>query len=514
MGRGVAVVCVALSLIAPAQTGIIAAGTSCESLARLMVGAATVTSAKRVPAGAFMPPIAPGGRGTPPAAAKAYAALPSFCRVQATATPTSDSDIRIEVWLPTSGWNGKFQAVGNGGWAGTISYAALAAAVAGGYAGASTDTGHATAGSDFAIGHPEKLVDYAYRAVHEMSVQAKGVINAYYGSAPRLSFWNGCSTGGRQGIAEASKYPEDFDAIVAGASPDPSARLHALRVAANLMVNRTADSYIPPEKYPVIHQAVLDACDTLDGVKDGVLENPTRCRFDPKVLECKGPDGPACLTAAQVETAKALYSEVKHPSTGHVLYPPLLQPGSELLWGTLAGREPYGNAIEGVKVALNDPKWDWRRFNAATDIDRTERDGAVINTASPNLKPFFDRGGKLLMYHGWSDQQVPSMSSITYFNRVVETVGKQAVGKSIQLYMVPGMTHCSGGPGTDTFDKMAAIEQWLATGSAPSAIVASHVTAGSVEYTRPLCPYPQVARYKGTGSTDSAENFACVADVK
>lgn len=515
MGRtGVAVVCVALSLVAPAQTGVIAANASCESLASLMLPGAHVTSTKQVAAGAFMPPAAPGGRGIPPAAVKAYASLPSFCRVQATATPTPDSDIKIEIWLPASGWNGKFQAVGNGGWAGTISYAALAAAVASGYAAASTDTGHATPGSDFAIGHPEKLVDYAYRGVHEMTVQGKAVINAYYASPPKVSFWNGCSTGGRQGIAEASKYPADFDAIVAGASPDPSARLHALRVAANFMVNRTADSYIPPEKYPVIHEAVLDACDALDGVKDGVLENPTRCRFDPKVLQCKGPDGPECLTAAQVETAKALYSEVKHPATGHVLYQPLLQPGSELMWGTLAGREPYGNAVEGVKVALNDPKWDWRRFNAATDIDRAERDGAVINTASPNLKPFFDRGGKLLMYHGWSDQQVPAMSSISYFNRVVEAVGQQAVGKSIQLYMVPGMTHCAGGPGTDMFDKMAAIEEWVAKGTAPSAIVASHVAAGAVEYTRPLCPYPQVARYKGTGSTDAAGNFACATETK
>ena len=219
MGRaGVAVICVVLSLIAPAQTGIRAAGRSCESLASLMLPGATVTSAKQISAAAFMPPAAPGGRGVPPAAAKAYAALPSFCRVQATATPTPDSDIKIEVWLPASGWNGKFQAVGNGGWAGTISYAALAAAVNGGYAGASTDTGHATPGSDFAIGHPEKLVDYAYRGVHEMTVQAKVVINAFYGSAPSVSFWNGCSTGGRQGIAEASKYPTDFDAIVAGAA--------------------------------------------------------------------------------------------------------------------------------------------------------------------------------------------------------------------------------------------------------------------------------------------------------
>lgn len=503
----------ALVLAAPAQKTIVAAGSSCDGLQSLTLNNARVTAATEVPAGTFLPPVPDGGRGVPPAAAKAYAALPSFCRVQVTATPTSDSDIKIEVWLPTQGWNGKFQAVGNGGWAGAISYGALAAAVAAGYASASTDTGHATPGSTFALGHSEKLVDYAYRAIHEMTVQAKAVINARYGNAPTISFWNGCSTGGRQGVAEASKYPADFDAIVAGATPDPSARLHAVRVVANLLVNRTAESAIPPAKLPALHAAVLEACDTLDGVKDGVLENPARCRFDPKALECKGSDGPSCLTSAQVETAKMLYSEVKHPATGEVLYAPLLQPGSELLWATLAGPAPYVNALEGFRVAFNNPNWDWHTFSP-NDIVVMEKANAVLNSATPDLKPFFARGGKLLMYHGWADQQVPAMSSIGYFNRVVQTVGEQAVGKSIQLYMVPGMTHCQGGVGTDTFDKMAAIEEWVAKGTAPKAIVASHVSNGRVDRTRPLCAYPQVARYKGTGSTDSAENFSCAVDAR
>jgi feruloyl esterase len=512
---GIAALCVTLVLIAPAKKTIVAAGTSCESLAALALRNATVTSAKEVPAGAFMPPVPAGGRGVAPAAAKVYAALPSFCRVQATATPTTDSDIKIEVWLPTQGWNEKFQAVGNGGWAGTISYTALAAAVAGGYASASTDTGHSTPGGDFAIGHPEKLVDYAHRAIHEMTVQSKAVVNAYYGSAPKISFWNGCSTGGRQGIAEASMYPADFDGIVAGASPHPSSRLHAIRLAASFVVNRSADSAIPSAKFPLVHNAVLDACDTLDGVKDGVIENPTRCRFDPAVLACKDGDGPSCLTAPQVETARMLYADVKHPVTGRVLYPPLLQPGSELAWGTLAGQTPFPNAVDGFKVLVaKDPNWDWRTFKPALDIDRMEELGSVIDTARPNLKPFFDRGGKLLMYHGWADRQVPAMSSVSYYSQVLDAVGRSAAGKSIQLYMVPGMDHCQGGPGTDAFDKMAAIEEWVATGTAPKAVVASHAANGRVDRTRPLCPYPQVARYKGTGSTDSAENFSCAIDAR
>jgi len=280
-------------------------------------------------------------------------------------------------------------------------------------------------------------------------------------------------------------------------------------------VNRAPGSAIPSQKFPMLHAAVMNACDTLDGVKDGVLENPAQCRFDPKTIECKGEDGPSCLTVPQVETAKLLYSEVKHPKTGEVLYAPLLQPGSELAWGTLAGPSPFTNAIDGYKaLVFKDPNWDWHTFNLSTDIERMDALGSEINTASPNLKPFFDRGGKLLMYHGWGDRQVPTTSSIGYYNRVLNATGKASAGKSIQLYLVPGMDHCQGGPGTDTFDKMAAIEEWVAKGVAPKAIVASHSTSGTVDRTRPLCPYPQVARYKGTGSTDSAENFTCALDTR
>jgi Tannase and feruloyl esterase len=496
-----------------------AAAASCESLTMLALPDTTITAAQTVAAGAFVPPAAPGrggagGRGVAGAQAQVYGTLPSFCRVAATVKPSSDSDIKIEVWLPASGWNNKFQAVGNGGWAGTIAYPALAAAVARGYASASTDTGHVGNTAAFALGHPEKLVDMGYRAVHEMTVQAKSIIDAYYGNAPKLSFWNGCSQGGRQGITEAMRYPADFNAIVAGASSLNQVQLHGLRMALNLTVHRSADSYIPPEKYPVVHNAVLEACDTLDGVKDGVLENPARCRFDPKVLECKGAEGPTCLTAAQVETARTLYGPVKS-AAGATLFPPLLQPGSESGWATLAGPDPLGNSLEAFKyVVFKDPNWDWHRFNPATDIElATKIDNGVFNLTDPNLKPFFDRGGKLLMYHGWSDPQVAAMNSVRYFNQVVNKVGKAAIGKSIQLYMVPGMNHCQGGPGTDTFDKMGAIEQWVEKGRAPDQIVASHLTDGKIDRTRPLCPYGKVAKWKGSGSTDDAANFACVVET-
>jgi feruloyl esterase len=499
----------ALASMASLATSDVLAGTPCDRLAALALPHAHVTSAQAVDAGAFQPPAGP--RGAAGRGAQLYAKLPAFCRVAATLTPSSDSDIKIEVWLPASGWNGKFQAVGNGGWAGVISYAALGQAIAAGYAGASTDTGHVGNTAAFAIGHPEKVIDMGYRAVHEMTAKAKAIVDAFYGAAPTLSFWNGCSLGGRQGITEAQRYPADFDAIVAGAPAVNWMRLHGARMAINQKAHAREDGYITPDKYPAIHEAALAACDALDGVKDGVIEDPTRCRFDPKVLECHGVDGPGCLTPAQVETARELYAPLKSPTSGAAIFPALLLPGSEPNWGTLAGPEPIGTALDAFKyVVFKDPNWDVRRFNVDTDIDAAIRmDAGVLNSADTNLKPFFARGGKLLMYHGWADPQVPALNSVEYFDGVVKATGKAAVGKSIALYMVPGMAHCAGGPGTDTFDKMAAIEQWVAQGAAPPQISASHLTNGTVSRTRPLCPYGRVAHYKGAGSTDDAASFEC-----
>ena len=500
-------------------TTVTAAPRSCESLASLALPHTSVTSATHVAAGAFIPPPPPvsAGRGAAPNAdaMQVYQSLPPFCRVIATSRPSSDSEITIEAWLPeAAAWNGKFQAVGNGGWAGVISYGALAAAVQQGYASASTDTGHVGGSATFALGHPEKLIDFGYRAVHELAVQGKSITDAYYGSAPKASFWNGCSTGGRQGVTAAMRYPGDFDAIVAGAPSVNQALLHAVRIYINRIVHRSADSYIPADRHQLIHAAALQACDTQDGVKDGVIEAPLRCQFDPKVLECKGGNGTDCLTSAQVQTAKALYSPITHPRTGAVIAPPLLQPGTELQWNILAGPEPLSLFADFFKyVVFKDPHWDARRFDPKTDIDRVlSNDYDVIGLADPNLKPFFDRGGKLLLYHGWADAQVPAQNTIKYFTDVVRTVGPDAAGKSIQLYMVPGMGHCRGGAGADTFDKMAAIENWVQTGRAPDAIIAAKLVNGKTVRTRPLCPFGKVARWNGSGSSDDAASFTCVAE--
>ncbi len=239
---------------------------TCESLAALALKDAKITSAQVVPAGQFSPPGARGGAG----ASNPYKTLPEFCRVAATLTPTSDSDIKVEVWLPAANWNGKFQAVGNGGWAGVISYSAMADAVRAGYASASTDTGHSTPGAGFALDHPEKLIDFSWRSEHEMTVKSKTVIEKFYGSGPKLSYWNGCSTGGRQALKEAQKFPADFDGIIAGA---PANRTTLSLWIAHAVLKDPA-SYIPPAKYPIIHQAALAACDAQDGLKDGLIDNP------------------------------------------------------------------------------------------------------------------------------------------------------------------------------------------------------------------------------------------------
>lgn len=497
-------------LLASAMFGPAAAGAaSCESLAALSLPETTITLAQSVGAGELTLPGA-----TSPALAQQLKTLPAFCRVAATLKPTSDSDIKIEVWLPASGWNGKFQAVGNGGWAGVISYGAMAQALRRGYATASTDTGHTGGSARFALGHHEKLIDFGYRAVHEMTVKSKAIIAAFYGGAPKLSYWNGCSTGGRQGLKEAQKYSSDFDGIIAGAPANFRTHLQVGQIWAASATLKDPASYIPPSKYPLIHKAAVDACDALDGVKDGLLENPARCHFDPKSIECKGPDAPACLTPPQVEAARKIYSGAKNPRTGQQIWPGLM-PGSELGWGaTTGGPEPIGLAMEYFRyVVFEDPNWDWRTFNFDTDTARTDKLEYGMNATDPSLKEFVAHGGKLLLYHGWSDQLITPQNSINYYKSVTDAMGGPAkTADFARLFMVPGMAHCGGGEGPNNFDAVIALEQWVEKGKAPEQITASHLTNGAVDRTRPLCPYPLVATWKGAGSTDVAANFVCAAE--
>lgn len=484
----------------------LAAANTCDSLAKLALPHASVTLAQDVPAGQLTLPAGavPTFPGFP---APNFGNVPAICRVAATLKPTSDSDIRIELWMPTANWNGKLEAVGNGAWAGSISYRDLATAVTAGWAAVSTDTGHTETTAAFVVGHPEKLIDFAYRAVHEMTLAAKPIVSAYYGKNPARVYFNGCSTGGRQALAEAQRYPNDYDGIVAGAPANYPTHLQGAQVWTAQITNQS-DGYIPPAKYPMVHKAVLEACDALDGVKDRVLEDPRRCHFDPQVLLCKGSDAETCLTAAQVEVARKVYA-----GPGPSLFPGL-ERGSELGWAMLSGPKPLALAAETYQyLVFKDPTWDYLKFDAARDMATADKViGPTMNSTDPNLKPFFKHGGKLLMYHGWADPGIPPQNSVNYFTSVEDTVGgRAAASDSIRLFMVPGMGHCRGGDGTDDFDKIGTLASWVETNKAPDHILAAHKTKGAIDRTRPLCPYPQTAHYKGSGNTDDAANFVCAA---
>jgi len=490
--------------------------TSCANLASLKLPDTLITRAQLAPAGQFaatpMGVLAPGAPSFKP-----FSLLPVFCHVTATLKPSADSEIKIELWMPAAGWNGRFQALGNGGWAGTIALNTLAAAVARGYAVAATDTGHVAnpvngAGAAFAFHHPEKVIDFGYRAVHLMTVQSKALIQAFYGKAPAKSYWVGCSTGGRQGLMEAQRYPADYDGIIAGAPANYMTHLLAHGIWVAQATLKESASYIPRSKYAVIHQAVLDACDSLDGVKDGVLDDPRACRFDPKTIQCSGEDSLTCLTAAQVAAARKIYAPATNPRTGREIFPGL-EPGSEMGWTGLAGGpDPFSTATDYFKyIVFENPSWDYKTLDFDKDVARADTmDRGTLNAVDPNLKGFVDRGGKLLLYHGWNDQLIAPENSVNYYLSVVKALGgADKVNDAVRLFMAPGMTHCAGGDGPSSFDCVTALERWVEQKQPPDRILASHVASGKVDRTRPLCPYPQVALYRGSGDQNDAASFVC-----
>ena len=507
------------------MAGLLADASACEKLAAVALPSGTISSARLVPAGPFVPPTqggraAPGaapapqaggrggGRGQAPAAPALT--LPEHCRVELVLAPSSDSHIEMEVWLPTQNWNGKFQAVGNGGWAGVISYPAMAAALAEGYATASNDTGHKGGNALFAIDHPEKLVDFAYRAVHEMTVKSKSIVASFYGRAPRLSYWNGCSTGGRQGLMSAQKYPEDFDAILAGAPANYQTHLHAWDLSVAVPVLKDPASAVPATKLEMLNRAVLAACDARDGVTDGLLNEPRKCTFDVASLQCKAGDAETCLTPPQVAAVKRTYGAAK-TSSGQLVFPGK-DPGSETGWGgVLAGQQAPGVSVGSFQVAYNDAKWDPLTFDIDRDLKPVDdKVGSIVNAVNPDLRAFKARGGKLLMYHGWNDTAISAGNAINYYTSVQEKMGGKQ-DEWVRLFMAPGMQHCGGGPGPNQVNWMGVLERWRESGDAPDRIDAVRVTNNRVDMTRPLCPYPQVAQYKGVGSTNDAENFVCKA---
>jgi feruloyl esterase len=463
---------------------------SCHSLASLSLPHATITSATI-------------------ADRLGDAPLPQFCRVAATLTPSKDSDIKIEVWLPVSGWNGKFQAVGNGGWSGAINYHAMEQALQRGYATSSTDTGHEGSHAAFALGHPEKLIDFGYRSEHEMTVAAKAVIAAFYGEKAKLSYWVGCSAGGRQGLMEAQRFPHDFDGIIAGAPASDWTGRAASALSVHQALHKDPASCIPPEKYRLIHEAVLRACDAWDGTTDGLLADPEHCSFDPLTLTCRDGQAPeSCLTLAQIAAAHNIYATPKNVKTGREV--PRLMPGSELGWATWGGPQAFGIGVEHFRyVVFKDPAWDPLTLDFLKDLPKAEQiDHSTINALDPDLSRFFKHHGKLIQYHGWNDPQISPAASVNYYKSVRATVGN--VDASYRLFMVPGMAHCGGGEGPNTFDMLTALEQWVEHDQPPKQIIATHTTNGRVDRTRPLCSYPRYAIYLDNGrSIDDAANFMC-----
>ena len=484
---------------------------SCSDLAKLSLPDTKITTAETVAAGKFQPPKAPGGL-APGVAPTSYDKMPAFCRVAATLTPTSDSDIKIEVWMPAEHWNGKFVGIGNGVWAGSISLSQMVDPLSRGYAVASTDTGHTGNGMDagFVVGHPEKLVDFGYRAVHEMTVKAKALVKAYYSKGPELSFWTSCSTGGRQGLMEAYRFPEDYDGISAMAPANPMTNLMTQSIWTGYAAMKSPEHALSRTKLAAVHNRWIEACDDADGLKDGLVTAPDHCNFDPKVAECKGADGPDCLTAAQVETMRQVYGGVVDPQTGKTIFPGF-EPGSENQVGILmSGPQPFPVATTYMAdVVFKNPKWDFKTFDYHKDVEAARKAGEdILDVPTDGLSKFFAAGHKLLLSHGWSDGLIPSMNTVNFYEAAKSHLNAKAAEDQLRLFMIPTMGHCGGGDAPTVFDPLMVVESWVETGKAPDRIVA-HRPPNAPPMTRPLCPYPEIAKYTGKGATEDAANFVC-----
>lgn len=513
-------------------------GASCESLAAVKLPDTTITSAQTIAAGAFVPPGAP----NPAAAARFFSTVPAFCRITAEVKPTPDSDIKIEVWMPVAGWNGKYSGNGNGGFAGMMNYQGFGEAVSNGFASAGTDTGHSGGATDssWAIGHPEKVIDFGYRGIHEMTVKAKAIIHAFYGENPKHSYFASCSNGGRQALMEAQRFPEDYDGIIAGAPANYWTHLLAAGIWDMHAMLADAASYIPASKVRAISAAVVKACDAKDGVADGIINDPRECRFDPSVLLCTGLESDSCLTAAQVTALRKVQAGPRN-SKGEQIFPGFVPGGEEggNGWTTWITGSAPGKSLQYAfsngffaNIVYGNPSWDYKTLNFDKDLKSVDdQEGPILNAIDPDLKAFKARGGKLIAYHGWSDAAIPPGNAINYYNSVLAAMGTRSTNEFMRLYMAPGMQHCGGGPGPNSFGQVVsgegdarhnlytALEQWVEKGEAPDKVIATKFVndqdhAQGVKMTRPLCPYPQAAKYKGTGDTNDEANFVCVLRTK
>jgi feruloyl esterase len=421
--------------------------------------------------------------------------------------PTPDSLINMELWLPTQNWNGKFMGVGNGGFAGSIQGRTgdMPQALRLGYATAGTDTGHQESGGAWAIGHPEKLIDFAYRSTHEMTVKAKQIVKAFYDESPKYSYFKGCSTGGRMAVMEAQRYPNDYDGIIAGALANRHIHMWTAGVARSIELSRRPEGALSAEKATLVNQMVTSTCDTL---KEGFLNNPRQCKVDFSKLLCPaGKDDATCLTAPQLKTVETYYGGLKNAKgelyySGQALGNPI---------GAQRGMTQAGGTFDLVRIAYNDPNVDWHNFDFERDTKFLDEKIGYVDAVNPDLSKFKSSGGKLLLYHGWADTGITPETTIWYYDSVLDKMGKNQ-SNWMRLFMVPGMGHCGGGAGVNTFDSITTIENWVEKGIAPEQIMGKN-NAGTL--TRPLCQYPQAAEYKGTGDLKDAANWVCkAADTK
>jgi feruloyl esterase len=502
---------------------------SCADLANLKLPQTTITSASIVPAGPFSQvsvgdPYAAEGTTSPnPTCSSNITSpqLPAFCRVTGgIAEPGAADPINFEVWMPLENWNGKLEAIGNHGFAGEIEYADMGPELNKGYAVATTDTGHAGAATTW-MQNRQQIINYGSLGVHEMAVKSKAVIQQFYGKGPKYSYFNGCSTGGKEGLMAAQRYPDDFDGINIGGSANFAQIHNRVEYVWNGQVTfGNANTPINAATAALVNRAALAECDGLDGVLDGVIDDPLTCPFTPQSLLCQtGQDPSTCLTAAQVEAVEKVYEGPRNPITGAEIYPGL-QRGTELGWGgNTAGPVIFSTATQFFAfMVYNNPNWNYETFNFSSDVAFADNGFSfLIDAISPDLSAFQARGGKILQSHLWNSVVHPATRSIEYYDQVAmqsDNSKRQVINANTfhktqvfyRLFMGPGGT---GSKGPGTFDSMPYLEQWVEQGIPPSSILASHFTNGVVDRTRPLCPYPSYEVYKGEGSTDVAANFEC-----
>ena len=486
------------------------AKTSCEDLIGLKLAHVTITDAKEVPAQLMPASMSP--------------AHPAYCKVMGTAKPTADSDIRFAVLLPEGdAWNGRYLQVGNGGFAGSIPVALMVPAVGQGYVVAGTDDGHqSTIGTDasWALNHPEKQIDFGYRALKETTDAAKAILAAYEGKTARYSYFQGCSDGGREALMEAQRYPNDFNGIVAG---DPANHwTHLLTMAAWSVqaLSATPDSFVPPATLKAVQAEAIRQC----GDETGVIENPLACHLDLVAIRCKGAAAADCLTDAQITAMRKIYGGARNPRTGELIMSGY-SPGGEgerggwSTWITGPSADSDAALSKGFGsnffryIVFSDPTYDIRKLNFDSDVAMTDAKYAkIFGSYDPDLAAFRKHGGKLIQYHGWADPAIPPLDSIAYYKLVRHRMGPTP--KFYRLFLAPGMLHCGGGPGPNVIAAQPAIVDWVEHGKAPALLVATKYEGNNpakpVERQRPLCAFPAIAKWDGKGDKAKLESFKCV----